>query len=495
MKYQYDAYISFSDRDNIESEGYEGWVTNFNKFLTSVLTQLLNREPKIVLSSEREAAKKEHGYTTEELLKNTGAFVSVLSDNYIQDEKSLDELELFNKHHQEKIRFFEESEQQEGTGLFKAVKSPIDRAQQPDAIKSLLSFDFFRFDSEQNTFEELVSYFDSSAKKTYWLSLVDLAYHIYYVVSDQERVVDSGRTVYLAETTPDQSPYRNIIKRELESHGFKVLPSSPLNVNSNEIENEIKNYLKQSSLAIHIMGEQYGNHIGVSEYSLPEIQNMVAAEYCEENNKKEAFIPFERLIWISPILNVQDEKQKVYLSQLKKDIDSLSDAEIVQTPLAVFKSIAYNKANQDINNLKRKLAQKANNQKKSVYLVHGKEDLQAVAPLKDWVTKNGLDLIPSIFEGDQFDLVHKHRNNLAQCDGVIIYYAHYNEQWVRIKLRDLIKAPGFGRKSPLDTTAIYMGLEDSNVKELSVDQGLIVIENEGDFKSHLMEEFLNDLLN
>ncbi len=494
MKHEFDVYLSFAEEDNNPIDGEIGWVDNFSKFLETVLKQLLNRDPIIVKCNDRERFKKEKSYTTEQLLKNTGAFISILSPNYVKDEKCLDDLELFNKHHQSKIKFFEDSQQVEGTGLFKAVKNPVEVTSQPEALKALLGFDLFKFDSESNTFEVLDTYFDSSAKKTYWLSLVDLAYHIYYVVGEEDTSKNTGRTVYLAETTPDQSSYRSIVKRELERHGFRILPDSPLPKNSSMLKDNIKSYLKQSMLAIHIMGEQYGDTSGTSDFSLPEIQNSVAAEYCDENAAKAAFIPFERVIWISPDLNIHDDKQRIYLDQLKRDIDNLADAEIVQTPLEVFKSIVFNKANQDLDNLKRKLAQKVAGGKKSVYLIHGKEDGKSVKPIKDWVEKNGLDLIPSIFEGDQFDLVHKHRNNLAQCDGVVVFYAHYNEQWLNTKLQDLVKAPGFGRRTPLDTKAVYMGLEDSNVKQKCIDRGLIIIENEGEFKSHLMDEFLNDLI-
>ena len=494
MKYEFDVYISFSEEDNKTTDGAIGWVDNYVRFLNTILGQLLNRTPIIVLANNREQFKKEKGYTTEELLKNTGTFVSILSENYVKDEKCTSDVDIFSKHHLEKLKFFEESEQKEGTGLFKAIKQPVEVNTQPESLKKILGFNFYKFDSESNQIIQLQDYFDSSAKKTYWLSLVDLAYHIYYVIGEKQEIKSSGRTIYLAETTPDQEEYRNNVKRELQSHGFRVLPNAPLQTNSMDLKNEILSYLKQSTLSIHIMGEYYGEKVGNSDYSLPEIQNVVAANYCDDNRKKVNFMPFERIIWIDPNMNIQDEKQKFYLNQLKKDIDNLADAEIVQTPLEIFKSIVYNKASQSIDSLKRKLSQKLNSDKKPIYLIHGLEDKNTVQPLTEWVKKNGFELIPSIFEGDQFDLVNKHRTNLATCDGVIIFYAHYNEQWLRTKLQDIIKSPGFGRKQPFYAKAIYMGLEDSVVKQIAIDQGLTIIENEGNFKSHLMEEFLNDIV-
>ena len=496
MKNKYDLYISFCDQDNIANEDNGGWVDNFIKFYSTVLSQLLNREANIAITSERESAKKEHGFTTEELLKNTSTFICIVSDNYVKDDNCLNELSLFNKHHGDKIKFLEEGKEKESTGLFKAVKNYTDRNIQPEEIKELIGYDLFRYDSESNDFAELVDFFNSEAKKTYWLSLVDLAYHAYQVITDDESAKQShkGKTVFLAETTPDQSVYRNIVKRELESHGFRILPDKPLPTDSNKLETVINEYLKQSNIAIHIMGERYGSVLSNTDYSMPEIQNTFAARYCDENIKKDTYVPFERLVWISPDLNVEDEKQILYLDQLKKNIDNLQDAEIVQTPLEVFKTIVFNKASNSDNSLKRKLSQRARSETKSVYVVHGKEDLKQAKDLEEWAKKNSLEVLPSIFDGEQSDLVEKHRMSLAQCDGVVILYSHYNQQWLSSKLQDLKKAPGFGRKIPMSAKAIYMGLEDSNVKKIAVDNGLTVIENVGKFQSHLMTDFLNNLV-
>ena len=79
MKYEFDVYISFTEQDNIANNQTVGWVDNYVKFLKTILGQLLNREPIIVLSNNKEQFKKEKGYSTEELLKNTGTFISILS--------------------------------------------------------------------------------------------------------------------------------------------------------------------------------------------------------------------------------------------------------------------------------------------------------------------------------------------------------------------------------------------------------------------------------
>ena len=44
--------------------------------------------------------------------------------------------------------------------------------------------------------------------------------------------------------------------------------------------------------------------------------------------------------------------------------------------------------------------------------------------------------------------------NLRNFDAAIIYKGKVNDQWVRMKVLDLLKAPGFGRNKPIRGKAI-----------------------------------------
>lgn len=48
----------------------------------------------------------------------------------------------------------------------------------------------------------------------------------------------------------------------------------------------------------------------------------------------------------------------------------------------------------------------------------------------------------------------KHIENLRRFDGAIILKGKVNDQWVRMKVLDLLKAPGFGRNKPIQGKAI-----------------------------------------
>jgi hypothetical protein len=69
------------------------------------------------------------------------------------------------------------------------------------------------------------------------------------------------------------------------------------------------------------------------------------------------------------------------------------------------------------------------------------------------------------FEGEVTEQRQKHVENLRAFDAAIIYKGSGNEQWVRMKASDLLKAPGFGRKKPIVAKAILSApgeMSDSN---------------------------------
>src|SRR4051812_20219391 len=91
MATEYDVFISYANSDDVPlSEGQKGWVSNFKKFLDTMLDQLLGMEVKFATSSENpsEAA-------------NSKVFISVLSSNSINASNCIKELDSFLKSSQD----------------------------------------------------------------------------------------------------------------------------------------------------------------------------------------------------------------------------------------------------------------------------------------------------------------------------------------------------------------------------------------------------------
>ena len=237
---------------------------------------------------------------------------------------------------------------------------------------------------------------------------------------------------------------RNIIKRELQRHGYKVLPDHTLPQASNELIKVVQKEIEESSISIHLIGNSYGDIPEGSDKSVVDIQNQLASEKSAGLKDKHTF---SRLIWISPKLQHASEKQLAFIESIKRDLASTEGAEILQTPLEDFKNIVREELIEV--GIEKKLSKRfedTTNGKSSIYILHDKIDEKEVAPIKKEIEKLGYQVLLPAFEGELLELRQQHIANLRNFDAAIIYQGKVNNQWVRMKLLDLLKAPGFGRR-------------------------------------------------
>lgn len=440
MNFEIDVLILFSDRDNepVNTQDNTGWVTQFKKFLELMLTQVLGEKPKIMLKSDFDNMVSPK-------LDNAAVAVSIMSRDFNRSGQCLDNLETFFK--------AIEASGKTRDRVFKVFKAPIAVMEQPPRLRSLIGYEMYQLDAESGEVREYTDYFSNEAERQYWMKMVDLAYDIFDSLlqlkqgpaKTEVKNIFKRKTIYLAETGHDLSVQRNIIKRELQRHGYIVLPNETLPSFVNDFEKVVQRDLEDSTLSIHLIGSAYGEIPNGADRSIVDIQNKLAAEKSQKVSKEE----FSRLIWISPTLTNASERQKAFIDNIKRDVDAQEGAEILQTPLEDFKNIIREEL---LDTRERAPLPETNG--KSVYLVHDKVDVSDVKPLIDAIQKSGYTVITPEFEGDLLNVRQKHIDNLRNFDTAIIYKGKVNDQWVRMKVLDLLKAPGFGRKKPIKGKAV-----------------------------------------
>ena len=438
MAYEIDVLITFAEKDNeVGKKNETGWITQFKKFLDLMLYQVLGEKINVVLKSEFDDF-------TASSMDTAAVLVTIVSKEFSQSGRCLDTVESYYK---------ATSAAKIGR-VFKVLKSPLTTAEQPPRLRELLSYDMYQVDNETGLMKEYSDFFSLEAEKQYWMKMVDLVYDIHetlIVLKGQTKTevknLFKRRTIYLAETGHDLAIQRNIIKRELLRHGYMVLPSLMLPTRIDELERIIRKDLEECNLSIHLIGSAYGEIPEGSDRSVVDLQNKLAAEHTViKRSRKEEF---SRLIWIAPNLRNASEKQKVFIDSLRRDIEAQEGAEILQNPLEDFKNImreellaAQNKTPDQVT------------AGKTIYLVHDKIDHQQVLPLIDVIQKSGFEVLSPAFEGDLMEVRKQHIENLRNFDSAIIYKGKVNDQWVRMKVLDLLKAPGFGRNKPIRGKAI-----------------------------------------
>lgn len=481
MKLDIDVLIIFADHDNdTPNDGGQGWVKQFRRFLELMLTQVLGEKPNILLKSE-------HDNLTSPSLDNAATLVTILSRDFIKSGPCLDHTEAF-------VKATEGTPKTIGR-VFKVFKNYIPVMEQPPRLRDLIGYDMYQLDPDSGQTTEYTDYFSTEAERQYWMKMVDLAYDIYDVllrlrgdgVKAEVKTMYNRKAIYLAETGHDLSVQRNIIKRELQRHGYVVLPGHTLPSNRAELEETISHDLTESSLSIHLVGAAYGEIPEGADISIIEIQNNLAARKSQQAKKEGN--TFSRLIWIYPGITNASERQHSFIERIKRDTEAQEGAEILQTPLEDFKKIMREEL-LDADDRSSALA----TDKISVYLVHDRVDHAEISSIKESIEAAGCHLLLPAFEGEVLELRRKHIENLRTFDVAIIYKGKVNEQWVRMKVLDLLKAPGFGRKKPIMGKALIAARGVLTNPESLRNQDIQVFEGDAQELKKFLPSFLHEFV-
>ena len=127
-------------------------------------------------------------------------------------------------------------------------------------------------------------------------------------------------------------------------------------------------------------------------------------------------------------------------------------------------------------------------------MLHDRADQQEVETIKNYLQKEGYNVLTPTFEGELLDLRRHHIENLREFDAALIYQGKMNHQWVRMKLLDLLKAPGFGRKKPIQGKAIINSQPQEILPAIYESADITLIRNtEKKSLDDQLKSFLEDL--
>lgn len=498
MAFEYDIFLSYTSTDNEKLPGYDsGWVDNFKKFLDTLISQLLQHHPKIITSQDVKP-----GFNP---FEKACVVIYLVSPEYIVSGEFSKEAEylrlLVNNASQMRI---------DGKlRMFKASKSFVEPEKYHPLLRELVSYDLFMYDPFTGMMKEFNAFFGQDAEKTYWMRLVDLAYDIYKVIcynqaqslnaDVKQKAIESmpDECIYLAETGNDLLIQKNIIRRELERHGYHVLPDKVLSVQAADTVATIKSDLDKCKLSIHLMGESFVDETFDSreEVELMKLQNQIAVEY---SNTKKGNAPFRRLIWIPQDINFADDKQQLLMESFITSTESMNGAEVLKIPIEEFKSLI----KRELATIKDEKGQGyiipdaalASDSGKNIYVIVDAIDMSQCQPVVNHLKQNGFDVLLPMFEGDIMEVRASHRNNLNACDSCLIFSDKVSEQWIKSKVLDILKAPGFGRKKEMSGKAIYLTTDKAIDSEYYKKYNFSIFRsNAGDFEKEIIHPFLKQI--
>ncbi len=488
---QNDIFISYAHIDNASfSEDEEGWVTQLHRILELRLAQLMGEQAR-VWRDQKLKGNDIFDETLEERFRNTKLLISIVSPRYVKSDWCIRELNGFSE---------VAPPAGDRSRVFKVVKTPVDLDRMPEQFQRTLGYEFYKKHPETGRPLEL-SLDQPETRKDFLARLDDLAYEIVELLQELRNGTPAdphpeGRTIYLAETSFDAEDERDALKRDLLEKGHRVLPNLELPDNAPGIDRAVNEALAESDLSIHIVGGYYGVVPAATEYSVVHLQDDIAADHAEQSPQ------FMRLIWLPANRPAREERQQKFLHDLHNDPRAAGRTDIVHGTLEEFKEVV----EETLKNLRSREARaeergttakegaaSANENAGSVYLIYCREDEEEAYSLAEYLFEvHGLNVMTPLLDGagDESELREDHRENLVSCDAVIIFYGSAEETWLREKLRELKKIPGYGRDRPFSGRAVFLAppATPHKTKRLLV-QGVEIIRSTDEIRPETLEDF------
>ncbi len=431
MKKGHTIYVSCASSDG--GSGTKGWIDQFIVYLGIFYNRLTGHQATITSSIALKDKKDRDAAAA-----SAEVVIPIINEAFLKDANCKKEFETW-------------ANEKDYSKLYKVISEPLSASNRIKWLDGENEYRFFGLDEYSDSYTEKTYDIDS---RNFWFKVFDITFDMLFLRANKGsngHSSDPDKAVYLAETSIDQIRNRDMIKRELQRYGYTVFPDHPLPSSSKKAQPEIKNYLSKSKLAIHLVGNVYGDAVEDEDASITEIQNNVAAEYCDAD-LSEADKNFYRLIWMPTNVKPENDRQKLHLDSIRENIDRLKKAEIVQTPLEALKTIVHERL-RDYLLEDFKAKEKKNKVGNLVYVIHNPGTSEIANSVQSILEKSNSTVIRPDFEGNQISVLDKHRDNLVMAEAIVII-VNENYNWFNSMLNDIIKSPGFGRRAPFKSIAV-----------------------------------------
>ncbi len=456
------------------------WVSHFHEQLDNRVDQLFGGAV-TVWRDEKLQGNDVFAETLKEQLGQVAVLVSVCSPRYLNSEWCQRELD----------EFLNAAEARGGvqvgtrSRVFKVLKTPIPLEETPQQLTPLLGYEFYE-DAEGARPREFLLNPDPEERWKFYARVDDLANDIANLLQEiaaaSEPVAAAGRTVYLAETTSDVAPERDDLRRELERHGHVVLPQRALPFVAEDLTAVVTEELEAAAMSIHLLGSRHGIVPEGEIRSVPQIQLDLAAG-------KAAAGGLTQLIWLATDVAPEDDGQAALLGDLERS-DLGPHAELVRSPLEAFKTYALELMDPPA---APPAAAPAPAGGKRVYLMHDPADRQEAVLLQEHLAALGHVAMLPLGEGTEAEMREIHEMSMVLSDAVLVYYGDATEHWVRMKLFDVLKAPGWGRQEPFQAQAVLLGPPASPAKAAYSTTEALVLDATAGFQPAVLQPFLDRL--
>jgi hypothetical protein len=258
-------------------------------------------------------------------------------------------------------------------------------------------------------------------------------------------------TVFVASVSKEMEKYKENLEKELKYHNYIVKSIT----STDNGPDDIREIVEACDFSIHILSEsntinsEHGKGIEESQIHIA-MQKQLSQKLVAQSTE----IGFKIFAWHpKPFFsNVYvDEKLPVHLLKIQQ----LEEVEFLQTNYEDFKYHLFNTIEADrAEDLNEFYIKGSDNL--SIYLLYDVQDKQNAIEYIDYLTKRGFTILTPEFDGNIIEIRHQHNLHLKRYDVAIIFAKEAKNNWVNMKIVDILKSPGMGRVKPIKTKALII---------------------------------------
>jgi len=465
--YAYDIFISYARIDDeVDYPGGTKWVSTFEEYLSIALRKRLGGTTDVKIFFDRRTLNSNDELRElEQAAERSALFLAVCSRSYVDREWTTRELSAFSRQPDIAKRVFAIEimpldNQQSYPALLADrhrepfyVHTPHSRGTAVSLAPDDPRFGHLIHDLAEQVRNQMYAMRAVSEVKTAAAS-VTLAEPRQPA---PESLGGSGAVVALGQTTEDLDAAREQMRRYLEQFGHTVLPKGDLRQDKEGFEADVRAMLDDADLFVQILGPLRGR-------SAPGIQRSYAQT--QADLAREANVPV--LQWRSAQIRI-DEIEDV------NHRETLTSEDVVVSGFENFKAEVNGRlAAMTI----RPEAPEPDSHDQSlpvVFINADRSDLEYARKVQDEFVRNGFLAAIPLDRGDEQDLQSYLRDNLLDCDGLVMIYGNASPVWASRSLRHFNKLRA-SRDLPPKLVAVVVGPPDSKTSDLGISMpGLRVV--------------------
>jgi hypothetical protein len=272
-------------------------------------------------------------------------------------------------------------------------------------------------------------------------------------------VESAGRTIYIAKPAGDMRQAYDSLVEELQRRGYAIEPPVAAEISHDHTATAfVTQALGKAELSIHLLGNKAGfapeDAEPIAKLQLKRAADLVTGAGADAPGGR----PFRRIIWAPKVLAEQpgsaESAERDPLGVLADFDTHLPSDKVEGDNLSKFVEFVVQHLEKTAP--ARELT-KTDAAHARVYLYHRAEDQDFALDLAVALQDRQMEPIIPALEGDAADLSSHHRQNLLDCDAVILCWGNASEVWARASARELSEWRQLGRTKRFAYRALVAG--------------------------------------